>query len=499
VNVAAGVILTSAAICAVFAFFAALLSRAPGFRALRGFATIAGSAACFNLADVWMVLGGSEPFLRTMGSLALAFGGAHGVGWIVFTAGMERRPLSRLDRFLCALCVLAGVAALVPGLTLSPTLQAHEVPWLDVTWVDTPPTAFGLVVYLFFIVGLFGHGLRLAARWRRGVFGAGTFTLGFAVMLLVTVNDALVSMGVWRGPYLLDLGFLVLVASAWRVLFLRFVDSAAQLKTLSQELEQKVAERTQELARAEEALLETDRLAALGTLSAGVAHAINNPSEVVLANIEHLDALVKRSGASVDDVLPVLDDAQRAAARIARIVRQLLDAGRVASGRHGLAKRFTLFSSAGRAIQHLSPELLESASFAVDVAPALTAWGNEGLFEEALANVVRNAAQAVERKGGRGRITITGAKRGDRVEVSVTDDGPGLSEPVRHHLFEPFSTARDGRGEGLGLAVSLGLLRAQGGALELAQTEPGKTEFRLSLPANEPKEAPAEAAALAPG
>jgi len=481
----------------VFTFFAAFLSRAPGFKELRAFALIAGSAAAFNLTDVWMVLGGSERFLLTMGMLAIAFGGVHGIGWILFTAAIEKKPLSRLDWVLLVMCGLVVVTSVVPDFTVH-ELRSHDVAWLGVTWWDTPPTFFGTLTYAFFVIGLMGHGVRLFVRWRRGVFGAGTFTVGFAVLFFVTLNDALVSMDVIEGPYLLDLGLLVLVASAWRVLFLRFVGSARQLGTLSQQLEQKVAERTAELSRAREALKETDRLAALGTLSSGVAHEINNPAEVVLANLEHLDALAKRPDTKVDDVLPVLDDAWRAAERIARIVKHLLDAGRVASGRHGLSRSFALWTSAGRAIQHLSPELLAAASFAVDVPPLLTAWGNDGLFEEALAHVVRNAAQAVQRKGKSGRITIRGQSKGGRAFVTVSDDGPGLSEDVRAHLFEPFSTARVGRGAGLGLAVSLGLMRAQGGDLELVSGAPGGTTFRLELPARQPVEAPAVEAQPAP-
>jgi signal transduction histidine kinase len=102
---------------------------------------------------------------------------------------------------------------------------------------------------------------------------------------------------------------------------------------------------------------------------------------------------------------------------------------------------------------------------------------------QVLLNLLLNAADAVPREGG--RITLRAARApGDRVRLTVEDNGPGIAAEIRDRLFEPFVTTKEpGKGTGLGLAVCLGLIEAAGGTLAVEDGAEGGARFVIELPA----------------
>ena len=102
---------------------------------------------------------------------------------------------------------------------------------------------------------------------------------------------------------------------------------------------------------------------------------------------------------------------------------------------------------------------------------------------QVLLNLLLNAADAVPREGG--RITLRAARApGDRVRLTVEDNGPGIAAEIRDRLFEPFVTTKEpGKGTGLGLAVCLGLIEAAGGTLAVEDSAEGGARFVIELPA----------------
>lgn len=131
---------------------------------------------------------------------------------------------------------------------------------------------------------------------------------------------------------------------------------------------------------------------------------------------------------------------------------------------------------------------VRGAVFRNEIARGFTVSADEEQLFRALANLVRNAAEA-----GASEVTVRAEAADDLSMIDVADNGPGLSERARKNLFQPFAGSAKSGGSGLGLAIAQEMLRAHGGDLELLVSEPGRTVFRLSLPAfvRERREKPA--------
>jgi CheY-like chemotaxis protein len=116
--------------------------------------------------------------------------------------------------------------------------------------------------------------------------------------------------------------------------------------------------------------------------------------------------------------------------------------------------------------------------------------GDQYQLEQVFLNLVANAQQALQPRGG--TVRIASALAGERVRVSVEDDGPGIAPEQRTRVFEPFFTTRGGEAAGLGLATAYGIVRAHGGAIRVEAGAGGGARFVVELPL--PDEAPLAAA-----
>ena len=111
---------------------------------------------------------------------------------------------------------------------------------------------------------------------------------------------------------------------------------------------------------------------------------------------------------------------------------------------------------------------------------------DDAQIRQALLNLVRNAAEALEEHEGRGVITVTtAAQSGDSVEVEVADDGPGIPQELADKLFDPFVSTKE-RGTGLGLAMTHQIVREHGGLMSVDSAPGAGTRFRLKLPIGGP-------------
>jgi PAS domain S-box-containing protein len=237
-----------------------------------------------------------------------------------------------------------------------------------------------------------------------------------------------------------------------------------------------------ELARSREALYQSEKLTALGSLLAGVSHELNNPLAVVVGQ-----AMMLEEDAAGTPHAERAGKIRRSAERCAKIVQTFLAMARQRPPERALVDA----NAVVRAALDLTSYGLRSAGISVECAlapdlPRLHADADQ--LHQVLANLFVNAQQALQEVPGARRLSIAtraNAAAGT-VELEIADTGPGVSPEIRRRVFEPFFTTKpQGVGTGLGLSFSLGVVEAHGGRLELLDRAEGAA-FLLTLPAAEP-------------
>jgi hypothetical protein len=243
------------------------------------------------------------------------------------------------------------------------------------------------------------------------------------------------------------------------------------LRRANEELEQRVEERTRALREAQDALLRKERLVVLGQLSGGLAHQIRTP----LATIANALAVLRRKlGGSADpEVELVLGIVSEEIADANRIVTDLLDFARVRPPSSARVRAAALVEGALAAVR--MPSEVEVVR---DVDDEIVVSVDERQTRDALANVVRNALEAM---GAAGRLSLAVRREPPHAVIRVDDTAPGLDERAREHLFEPLVTSKP-LGLGLGLTTARALVQNQGGELRCAATSERGASFELTVP-----------------
>lgn len=227
-------------------------------------------------------------------------------------------------------------------------------------------------------------------------------------------------------------------------------------------------------------LLQREKMAALGTLSAGLLHELNNPVNYSLMAINMAQQLPP---AKTDELLQEsLTDAKEGMSRVQAIVSDLKTFAYQKPGDNSL--RPFLLEQAIRSAQRLAGHELKGVQVTVEQPQDTHVLGDEPALIGVLINLFSNAALALQRAGReQPRIDVLVTESGDRLRVAVRDNGQGILPEHIGRVFEPFFTTRDvGAGLGLGLSVSYGIVQRHGGVLAV-ESEPGAwTEFTFDLP-----------------
>ncbi len=235
----------------------------------------------------------------------------------------------------------------------------------------------------------------------------------------------------------------------------------------------------------ENRLVQADRLAALGTMAAGVAHEINNPLAYVMLNLEWIARKlpgVIEDPASLPALSVMIDEARQGAARVSTIVRELRSFSR-ADGE--TRKPVDLSLVVQSAIKMVGNEIRHRATVLTSFEPADAVLANEARLEQVVVNLLLNAVQAMpDRSAERNEVRVTVRSDGERRAVlEVADNGPGIPAEVLPRIFDPFFTTKPvGVGTGLGLSICHGIVMSLGGHIAVYSDGTAGTTFRVTLP-----------------
>jgi two-component system NtrC family sensor kinase len=254
---------------------------------------------------------------------------------------------------------------------------------------------------------------------------------------------------------------------------------------ITRRLEQMVEERTRQLKETHEKLLHQDKMASLGKLSASVVHEINNPIAGVLNLIILMKRIVEEGSISPKEIgqfnryLNLMETETR---RTSKIVSNLLAFSRQSKME---LRRINL----NRLIEHtlfLNSNLLKIDGIKVETdldfsLPDLI--GSEDQLQQVFMNLISNAAEAMEAKGGVLRIETRHSLREGKLLVDFKDTGVGIPEENLLKLFEPFfTTKKKGKGVGLGLSVAYGIVQEHAGSIYVESRVGEGTTFHVKLP-----------------
>lgn len=256
------------------------------------------------------------------------------------------------------------------------------------------------------------------------------------------------------------------------------------------QLQQEVSDRQRteaDLRRTQEELIQASKLSALGRLSAGLSHELNQPLTAIRNYAENARVFLNRQDTATADAN--LGRIAEMSERMARIIRNL----RTYARNEPVGSRPTPLNQTIRdAIVLLEPKI-RAAGIDVDLDLAddgLNVIGGEVRLQQVFMNLIANAIDAMVDAPKR-KLSIKATHRDDGVVVSIRDTGPGIDPDVARRLFDPFFTTKEvGQGTGLGLSITYGIVKQFGGRIEVGNTPDSGAEFLVTLqPAHSSQEA----------
>lgn len=267
-----------------------------------------------------------------------------------------------------------------------------------------------------------------------------------------------------------------------KVVSRRLAREAEKISSINVLLQQEVAEHkatAADLRRAQKDLVQAGKLAALGRMSAAVAHELNQPVTAIrmfAASVRKL--LAREQYGKAEETLTLISGLVD---RMASLTGQLKTFARKDGGR---GAPVDLVALAHRVVSQMEPQLTDG-EVVVEMSEAegeIVVFGDELRIEQVLVNLLGNGIEAV-RKMDKRVLTLTLDSGSTGVLLKVVDSGPGINEEALDYLFEPFfTTKRSGEGLGLGLSISYTIVEDMGGKIEAVNRPEGGAEFRVELP-----------------
>jgi signal transduction histidine kinase len=266
----------------------------------------------------------------------------------------------------------------------------------------------------------------------------------------------------------------------------RFAQESRRQTRLYQDLAGELSETNRRLRVAQAEARRSERLAALGQLSAGLAHEIRNPLGVIKGSAEMLAQKVESSNEIAREMADyILTEANRLSALVTQFLNfaRPLHAELHPADVTGLLDR--VLKKVGDQWKGKPVQVERAYASALPLVPL-----DESLCEQAFINLVQNAHEAMEERGGVLRVAVTTASQNGKkgVVVRITDTGPGIPDDIREEIFNPFVTTKK-TGVGLGLSIVSQIIDGHHGAIRVEKGPAGGASFVIFFPLDEGGEA----------
>jgi len=388
-----------------------------------------------------------------------------------------------------------GLARLVVVALIGIALWSYSRPWglrhvraLTYFWIALPQVMICWMIFqtdgeasIYFVglnLAVSGISIFLPLTVREAL------AFSFFTLLAYTLACVLRAGGVQHWPtlagQLIFIVFYSLIAVTVSIYGDRLRRQTYALQTEVQQQKDELLAQNKALAEIKGQLLQREKMAAIGTLSAGLLHELNNPVNYSLMAINMAQTL---PAAKSDELLKEsLADAKEGMERIQNIVTDLKTFAYQKPGDN--SQRPFLLEQSIRSALRLAGHELKGVAVSIDVPQDTHVLGDEPAIIGVMINLFSNAAHALEKaKREQPRIDVKVETVAQRLCVTVRDNGQGIQPENIGRVFEPFFTTRDvGAGLGLGLSVSYGIVQRHGGVLAV-ESEPGAwTEFTFDMP-----------------
>ena len=269
----------------------------------------------------------------------------------------------------------------------------------------------------------------------------------------------------------------------------------------------------EELAQAQVQLLQTEKMASLGQLAAGIAHEVNNPIGFVTSNLgtlkkfaeniqkscAEIQELLENNGSSssmnefnaiklkykldfvLEDMVSIIDESLEGTTRIKHIVKDLKDFSHIDNME---MVRYNINESVESTLNILTNEIKHKAEIELQLGeiPLVTCYPQQ--INQVVMNLIMNGIQALEDFG---RIIIRTTAEENGVKLEISDNGSGISEAIKNKIFDPFFTTKEvGSGTGLGLHIVYNIISRHGGVIDIDSKAGHGTTFIIHLPLEAP-------------
>ena len=252
-------------------------------------------------------------------------------------------------------------------------------------------------------------------------------------------------------------------------------DEIGVLANSFNEMSRKMAADIEQLRQLGDHLIRTEKLAAMGTLSAGVAHEVNNPLASISSLIQMMQAKTDLDESTREKLLLISTQITR----ITQVTKDMMDFARVRPAAKSLVNVNKIIETALRlASFDKSFQKLRLKKDLAENLPEVSADADQ--MQQVFLNLFLNARDAMT---GGGELKIQTKQSANEIEIEITDSGTGIEEKDLKKIFDPFFTTKlAGKGTGLGLAVCYGIVTAHGGRIEVSSNQSNGTEFNVFLP-----------------